>query len=444
MAVKIIQTSKSPLKVLNPIIVKDKQVKQVISDSVKLRQRTETRKIKFKKNLEYIESGDTLFYQNLDITVKLDRMIKYILAESSKDKKGIIIDNKFDNNLKSPFADFWSEVFVHVERSDGTDEIIRKEIEFVPDSGSHDEMIRFSRFFNINQVIDEKNNRLTNDNNILGSVKGDIDVFRSPFVLTLSSYDNKPNKHSSDFSTELIPGAGIGGVIIQPESYGYYSNVHSGGTSSENVGTNTYFRTGDIEKEFDFEQSNVGDKRTISYITPSVMVGQQFNLDSQYKTELIQTNKSVLLGRVEGTGGKNEPVLEINNIMTESLKNEDKSFNNQYLKFFDRQLVKSRVDYVQRFVDHYVENSDKKLNLFSELNTNHFISKPIVLKPKTNNYFDIGGRISIKFELNIIDAVNQGFVSGLTKYETGSLSNWKLDTSDGGEEYKTEPFVIYD
>ena len=98
-------------------------------------------------------------------------MIKYLLAKSSKNDIGLEISNTFDNNLKSPYANFWSEVFVHWERSDGTSEIIRKEIEFVPDSGTHDEIIRFNRFFNINQLIDTNNNRITNDNKILNAVK---------------------------------------------------------------------------------------------------------------------------------------------------------------------------------------------------------------------------------------------------------------------------------
>ena len=129
--------------------------------------------------------------------------------------------------------------------------------------------------------------------------------------------------------------------------------------------------------------------------------------------------------------------------MEESLINKDKAFNNQYLKLFNRQLVKSRIDYLQHFVEYYLTNTDKNLNLFTELNTNHYISKPIVLKPKTDSSFDIGGRISIKFELDIRNAVSNSYVGGLSKYGTTSLSNWKLDTSDSGESYVSESFVVY-
>jgi len=122
----------------NPTTITDKKTKQLIFDAVKLRQRTETKKIKFKKNDDHIKSGDTSFYHNLDITVELDKMIKYLLAKSSKNNIGVEISNIFDNDLKSPFADFWSEVFVHLERSDGTSEIIRKEIEL--DSNLNDEI----------------------------------------------------------------------------------------------------------------------------------------------------------------------------------------------------------------------------------------------------------------------------------------------------------------
>ena len=426
----------------NPTTITDKKTKQLIFDAVKLRQRTETKKIKFKKNDDHIKSGDTSFYHNLDITVELDKMIKYLLAKSSKNNIGVEISNIFDNDLKSPFADFWSEVFVHLERSDGTSEIIRKEIEFVPDSGSHDEIIRFSRFFNITQIITEDNLRLTNDNNILGSVKGDIDEFRSPFVLSLSSYDDDLNKHSKDFSNNLIPGAGIGGILIQPESYGYYSNIHNGSSSNENINSKTYFRTGDIEKEFTFNQSDIKDKRNNAYIVPAAIVGQQFNSPTQFKTNLFLTNKNVLLGKVENTGGSGEPKLEENNILSESLKNEDKSFANQYLKFFDRGLAKERVNYIQRFIDYYTNTTDK-LKLFTEVKTNLFESKPIVLRPRTDSTFDVGGRISIKFELDIRSAVSNGYVSGITEYNTGSLSNWKLDPSNGGESYKDESFIRY-
>ncbi len=426
----------------NPTIITDKKTKQLLFDAVKLRQRTETRKIKFKKNDEHIKSGDTSFYHNLDITVELDKMIKYLLAKSSKNNIGKEVSNTFDNDLKTPYADFWSEAFVHLERSDGTSEIIRKEIEFVSDSGSHDEMIRFGRFFNINQIITDDNLKLSNDDNILGAVKGDIDEFRSPFVLSLSSYDGDLNKHSKDFSNNLIPGAGIWGVLIQPESYGYYSNVHNGSSSNENINSNTYFRTGDIEKEFTFNQSDVKDNRNNAYIVPAVLVGQQFNLPTQFKTELFLTNKNVLLGKVENTGGTGEPKLEENNILSESLKNEDKAFANQYLKFFDRKLVKSRVDYIQRFVDYYSNTTDQ-LKLFTEVKTNLFQSKPIVLRPRTDSTFDVGGRINIKFELDIRGAVSNGYVSGITEYNTGSLSNWKLDPGNNGESYKDESFIRY-
>lgn len=438
MPVKIIKSIQLVTsKIVSPLTIKDKQVRQSIFDAVKLKQRTETLKIKFLKNDEYIKSGVTSFHHNLDITIRLDKMIKYLLAESSKNKKGVEQDNRFDNNLKTPFADLWSEVFVHLERSDNTSEIIRKEIEFVPDSGSHDEMIRFSRFFNINQLIDENDNRFTNDNNILGSVKGDPDIFKSPFVLTLSSYDNKLNKDSND----LIPGAGIGGILIQPESYGYYSNIHNNSSSNENINSKTYFRTGDIEKEFEFQQSNVKDNRNNAYVVPSALVGQQFNIDSQFKPELFKINENVLLGYVKGTELTNSK--EINNIMLESLKNKDKAFNNQYLKLWERGLIKLRVDYIQKFVEYYTTNADSKLNLFTEDKTNLFRSKPIVLRPRTNNTFDVAGRITIRFELDIRDAVSNSYVGGLSKYDTTSLSNWKLDPGNSGENYKSEPFVIY-
>lgn len=430
------------MKNLNPTIITDKKTKQLLSDAIKLRQRTETRKIKFKKNDEHIKSGDTSFYHNLDITVELDKMIKYLLAKSSKNDIGVETSNTFDNNLKSPYADFWSEVFVHWERSDGTSEIIRKEIEFVPDSGTHDEIIRFNRFFNINQLIDTNNNRITNDNKILNAVKEDTDEFRSPFVLSLSSYDNDLNKHSKDFSDNLIPGAGIGGIIIMPECYGYYSNIHNGSSSNENINTKTYFRTNDIEKEFNFEKSDVRDKRNSAYIVPAALIGKQFNFPSQYEPKLFLTNKSVLLRKVENTGGSGEPKLEENNILSESLKNEDKSFNNQYLKFFDRKLVKSRVDYIQKFIDYYTNTTDK-LKLFTEDKTNLFRSKPIILRPRTDSTFDTAGRISIRFELDIRNAVSNGYVSGITEYNSGSLSNWKLDPNNSGESYVDQSFIRY-
>ena len=428
----------SQLKISNPIILSKKN-KQSLLDSVRIKQRTETRKIKFKKNDDYIKSGDTTFYHNLDITIKLDRMIKYMLAESSEGKKGKVIDNKFDNNLKSPFADFWSEVFVHIEKSDNSSDIIRKKIEFIPDSGSYDEIIRFSRFFNINQLIDSKDNRIINDNKILE--KKDEDVFRSPFVLCLSSYDNELNKFSNEFSSDLITGAGPGGILIQPESYGYYSNIHSNSSSNENINSKTYFRISDIEKEFDFQQKDIKDNINNAYIVPAALIGRQFNNTSQFNVEQIRINENVLLGFVKGTELTTSKT--INNIMEESLINKDKAFNNQYLKLFNRQLVKSRIDYLQHFVEYYLTNTDKNLNLFTELNTNHYISKPIVLKPKTDSSFDIGGRISIKFELDIRNAVSNSYVGGLSKYGTTSLSNWKLDTSDSGESYVSESFVVY-
>ena len=429
-------------KKTNPITLISKKEKQSLFDIVKLKQRTETsRKIKFKKNQEYIESGITTFHHNLDITIRLDRMIKYLLAESSKNKKGVEQDNKFDNDLKTPFADLWSEGFVHIERSDGTSEILIKEIEFIPDSGSHEDMIRFSRFFNINQIITEDNLKLTNDSNILGSIKGDTDVFKSPFVLLLSSYDNKLNKHSNDFSNELLSGAGRGGILIQPESYGYYSNIHKNSSSNENINSKTYFRIGDIEKEFEFQQSDVKDNRNNIYIVPAALIGQQFNLNSQYKPELFNINENVLLGYVKGTELTTNK--EINNIMLESLKNKDKAFNNQYLKLWERGLIRSRVEYIQKFVEYYTTNSDSKLNLFTEVKTNLFISKPIVLRPRTDDTFDIGGRVTIVFELDIRNAVSNSYVGGISSYGTTSLSNWKLDPGDSGDTYIKEPFIIY-
>lgn len=382
----------------NKILVKDKELF--------------TRKIKFKKNEDYINSGDTSFYQNLNARVRLDRMIKYLLLESSEGRQS---GSTYNENIKSPFADFYSEVSIVVSSTTSNLETIeRKEIEFKIGEGNEADTNYFKRLFNINQVI--KNNPVSGIMKYPDS-EMDLSDYPSPFVLALSSYLSG--------ETLNLGGAGKGGTIIYPRSLGYVGeNLIAGNSATFPIipgTTKKFYRDIDLENVDLFAQQNNAN------IIPAAVIDTGFD-----GLRVYEARSEILEDPEELMGDLNQGPNEI-----------EKRWRNHYLRFYKRDLILEEIKLLGNFIKNNSGNENNRLfdiTYSSDTTTpiNYVSTKPLLLVAKTNNIGDEIGVLKIIFDLDIKNAINNNQIKRATPLD--DLHNWSGLTSTE----LSEPFVMYD
>ena len=372
----------------------------------------QTRKIKFKKNEDYINSGDTSYYQQLNCTVKLDRMIKYLLLESSEGRQS---GSTYDEQIKSPFADFYSEIAIIVSSNTTNLETIeRKEIEFKIGEGITSDTEYFKRFFNINQTI--LNNPAVNINKYL-STSFDFSDYPSPFVIALSSYLSG--------ETLSLGGAGKGGLIIYPRSLGYVGqnlqdiDVFSTATFPIISNIKKFYRNTDLEN-VDFNISG-------GVIIPAASVDTGFD-----GPKIFEARSEILQDPEELMGDEIQNPDEI-----------EKRWRNHYLRFYKRDLIQEEIKLLGNFIKHNSNpnNTNRLFNIVYSGNgttpINYLSRKPLTLIAKTDNINDEIGILKINFDLDVSNALNNNQI--LSSNPLGDLHNWSGLTS-------TElslPFITY-
>ena len=383
-----------------------------------LRGKTEqfTREVKFKKNEDYINSGDTGWYRNLNVTIHLERMIKYLLLESSEGRQS---GSTYDKDIKSPYADFFNEVAVIVSsNTSNLESIERKEMEFKIGEQTGSDREYFKRLFNINQTI--------LDNPAVGIDKYptsevDISDYPSPFVLSLSSYLSG--------NTLSIGGSGKGGVIIYPRSFGYVwhslqINKPSTATFPIISGGKKFYRETDLEN-VDF--SSLSLFKSSSKIIPAAVVDTVFDGIKAY-----EARNSILQDPEELLGDDNQGSDEI-----------EKRWHNHYLRFYERGLIIEEIKLLGNFIKN---NSDvnNKNRLFDIVYSgdnitpiNYLSKKPLVFISKTDDSMDKIGTIRVKFDIDLKSAIDNGQISKINSIN--DLHNWTGMTSTE----LTLPFVEY-
>ncbi len=375
-----------------------------------------TRRIKFKKNEDYINSGDTSYYQNLNCTIRLDRMIKYLLLESSEGRQS---GSTYNEQIKSPYADFYSEIAVILSSNTTNVETIeRKEIEFKIGEGIIEDTNYFKRLFNINQTI--------MDDPAAGINKYPISEvntseYPSPFVLTLSSYLSG--------ETLNLGGSGKGGTIIYPRSLGYVVenlNINRNSTAVFPIISNTkkFYRDIDLDnKGFTFIGTNNNSK-----IIPAAAVDTGFDGIKVYegRSDILQDPTELIGNEIQGPN-------EI-----------EKRWRNHYLRFYKRELIQEEIKLLGRFIKNN-SNPNTTNRLFdiiysSDTTTpiNYLSRKPLILIAKTNDNQDEQGTLRVKFDLDVKNGINNNQI--LKSDPLGDLHNWSGLTSTE----LTDPFIVYD
>jgi len=375
----------------------------------------ETRKIKFKKNEDYLNSGDTTYYQNLNVTIHLDRMVKYLLLESSEGRQS---GSTYNEELKSPYADFFNDVAIIVSSNTTNLETIeRKEIEFTIGEGIGTDTQYFSRFFNINQTI--------LDNPAVGidrypQSKVNEDEFPSPFVLNLSSFLSG--------ETLQIGGSGKGGILIYPRSLGYVGEnlqITESSTSTFPVINNTkrFYRDIDLEN-IDFD--SVGPVK--SNIIPAAVVDTGFD-----GLKVFETRSSILQDPEDLLGDDIQTPNEIEN-----------RWRNHYLRFYNRGLIQEEIKLLSRFIDNNSNIGDKNrlfnINLSGSTTTpsSYTSRKSLVLIAKTNDNRDQVATLTIKFSLDVSGGIDNNEID--FNNPLNDLHNWSGLTSTE----LSQPFIRYD
>lgn len=397
------------------------------------------REIKFKKNLE---SGDINYYNNLNITVRLDRMINYMMAESSKDNKGLLSDSIFNDKLKSPFANFYNDVVVVVSAKTSTGTIVTKErkpITFKIGNGSQKYLDFFKKFFNINQNVISIDPLISEPPSDFPEIeKRDKSLTNtSPLVLCLSSYDNRAFSgfnENREFSNDLIPGCGRGGVIIYPRVFGYLINITDTNLKSKGIKPSKINNINRLESDnrLFFKITDIEDK-TFNYddidgIIPCIGIDNG-NL------RVFTINKNIL------DNNDNTSLLGMSKI------DKDHAFQNQYLKLFNRELIKEEIQQLAHFVlnnegtKNFASKSFPLFKIEKEVRVSGILKSaiyttidPIYLEVKTDNPDEKPGQLIINFKMDFETEISDETLSNMD-----DLKN--LDLSSGG--YSSQNFVIY-
>ncbi len=402
---------------------------------------TFAREIKFKKNLE---SGDINYYNNLNITVRLDRMINYMMAESSKDNRGLLSDIDFDDKLKTPYANFYNDIVVVVSAKTSTGTIVTKErkpVKFKIGNGSQKYLDYFKKFFNINQVV------ISSDPLILAPPSDYLEIEKinkrqtntSPLVLSLCSYDNRALSgfnENRQFSNDLVAGAGKGGIVIYPRVFGYLINITDSirnkgipyskinNVNKLNTDQRLFFKITDIEGQtFSYDETDG--------IIPSIAIDNgDFRVFTSNQTILDDNTTTSLLG--------------MSNI------DKDHSFQNQYLKLFNRELIKEEVQQLGHFITNnegtksFANGSFPLFKIEKEIRVNGTLTPvvystvdPIYLEVKTDNSDDKPGQLIINFKIDLETEITGGTLNGPLP-----LDNLKDLILTGGT-YNSQNFVVY-
>jgi len=403
---------------------------------------TFTREIKFRKNLE---SGDISYYNNLDITVRLDRMIKYMLAESSKDNKGLILDTTFDSELKSPYADFYNDIIVSVSAKTSTGTIVTKErkpVKFKIGDGSKKYLDFFKKLFNINQTVISSDPLVSLPPSDYLEIEKTNKTSRniSPLVLNLSSYDNRALSgfnENREFSNNLVPGCGRGGLIIYPRILGYLINItdnnRNKGIKPDKINNinrlesdkRLFYRVTDIEdKTFLYDDiDGIIPVTAIDNGTFNVFTGNANILDNaDVSTSIFGMSK-----------------IDLNH-----------SFQNQYLKLFNRELIKEEIQMLGYFmiINAATKNfTNKTFPLFKiekKIYNNGVLTPvvystvdPIYLQIKTDNPDDKPANLKIQLKIDVESEITNGTLKG-----PSPLDDLKSLNLSGGT-YSSESFIIY-
>ncbi|PCI27754.1 hypothetical protein COB55_05095 [Candidatus Wolfebacteria bacterium] len=403
---------------------------------------TITKEIKFRKNLE---SNDSEYYNSLDITVRLDRMINYMLAESSVDKKGIVQDISFDTNLKTPYADFYNDIVVvtSAKTTSGTEVTTEKvPVIFKIGDGSKKNLDRFKSFFNVNQVVISSDPLISPPPSDYLEIEkvSKLDTNISPLVLSLSSFDNRSMSGFNEnrlFSNDLVPGSGRGGLVISPRVSGYLINItddlRSKGISYTKINNvdklstdeRLFFRVTDIEgSTFEYVDQDG--------IVPSVLID---NGDMRVFTsnEIVLDNSDISTG-----------------LIGMSQTNPDQSFQNQYLKLYDRELIKEEVQMMGNFISNN-EGTKSFLNkdfpLF-KIEKSSFLRgvdtplvystiDPIYLEVKTDDPSIRVGTLKINLKMDLENEITDEDLLGPQPLD--NLKDLKLT----GGTYVSSSFVVY-
>ena len=403
-----------------------------------------TREIKFKKNLE---SGDINYYNNLNITVRLDRMINYMMAESSIDNKGLTPDINFNDKLKTPYANFYNDIIVEVSAKTSTGTIVRRErkpIKFRVGDGSKKYLDYFKKFFNINQVVismDPLISKPPSDYLEIEQVnKSNRNI--SPLVLCLSSYDNRAFSgfnENRDFSNDLVPGCGRGGVIVYPRIFGYLINITDSNIRNKgilfskinnvnklNTDQRLFFKVTDIEGQtFNYNE--------VDGIIPCV------GIDNGGDFKIFTANQSILDNSDITTS-----LLGMSNI------DRDHSFQNQYLKLFNRELIKEEVQQLGHFITSnegtksFANSSFPLFKIEKEIYNNgvltpvvYSLTDPIYLEAKTDNSDDKPAQLVINFKIDLETEITGSTLTGNPPLD--NLKNLILT----GKTYSSQNFIIY-
>ncbi|PCI28357.1 hypothetical protein COB55_03990 [Candidatus Wolfebacteria bacterium] len=379
------------------------------------------RKIKFKRNEDYIGSGFTSLYENLNVTVHLDRMIKYMLLESSSDRQS---GSTYDSTIKSPYADFFNEVVVVVSgATDFLERIERKEIEYKIGEQTPKDRDYFQRLFNINQTI-------LSDPAVgiekYPSTTVDKRDFPSPFVLNLSSFLSG--------ETLNIGGSGKGGLLIYPRSLGYVgenTQLTTPSTSTFPIISNLkrFYREIDLENvDFDLTNPIFQNKLTKSKIIPSAVVdtGKDGIKVFEIRSEILQKPEELL-------GDDDQSPREI-----------ETRWRNHYLRFYNRGLIIEEIKLLSRFIEENSKQGDNN-RLFdinysgsSTITPSSFTSrKPITFIAKTNDSRDKVGTVNIKLSLDLSSGIDNNEID--FNNPLGDIHNWSGLTSTE----LSQPFVSY-
>ena len=398
--------------------------------------------VKFRKNLE---SGDKSYYNNLNVTVRLDRMIKYMMAESSVDNRGLLPDIIFDDKLKTPYADFYNDIIVVITAETSSGNIVtqeRKPVKFKIGDGSQKYLDYFKKFFNINQIVMSSNPLFSPPSSDYLEIEkiNKTQKNTSPLVLTLSSYDNRSLSgfnENREFSTDLIEGSGRGGVIIYPRSFGYLINITDSNKSK-----------GIKPDKINNVNRLITDERLFYKIT-----------DIEGKTFLYNDQDGIIPSVLIDNGDlrvftSNEDILKNSDITTSifgmSDIDNDHSFQNQYLKVFNRELIKEEIQQLGNFITSnegtksFTNNSFPLFKIEKEVYVGSTLTPiiysmidPLYLEAKTDNPDDKPGQLIVNFKMDFETEITGGTITG-----NPPLDNLKnLNLSNGS--YVSESFVIY-
>ena len=258
--------------------------------------------------------------------------------------------------------------------------------------------------------------------------------------MTLSSYDNRSLSgfnENREFSTDLIEGSGRGGVIIYPRSFGYLINITDSNKSK-----------GIKPDKINNVNRLITDERLFYKIT-----------DIEGKTFLYNDQDGIIPSVLIDNGDlrvftSNEDILKNSDITTSifgmSDIDNDHSFQNQYLKVFNRELIKEEIQQLGNFITSnegtksFTNNSFPLFKIEKEVYVGSTLTPiiysmidPLYLEAKTDNPDDKPGQLIVNFKMDFETEITGGTITG-----NPPLDNLKnLNLSNGS--YVSESFVIY-